>query len=150
MTEPIQKPRFYCPYCNQKLSFLSGTVIKMVGRMHAEHFSCKTMFYIPAKLGQYGAIVGEGVRLREDAKVEFECINGACKRNFTTSYDDNLAEIKLVASDGREYVVVFNKIYGKHATFLVDYKNKSLLESYGEDANACRPDFKKPINFFGA
>ena len=53
---------FSCPHCGQKLSFLDGTLVKLAGRLHAESFSCKTMFYIPAKLGAYGAIVGEGVQ----------------------------------------------------------------------------------------
>lgn len=144
------KQKFYCPFCDQKLSFLDGTIIKMVGRLHAETFSCKAMFYIPAELGQYGAIVGEGVRLREGARVEFECINGACKENFTTAYDDNLAEIKMTDAEGRDYVVVFNKIYGRRSTFLIDLKKRSLLKSYGEHSEEFAPDFDKPLNFFGS
>ena len=146
--EGIQK--YFCPVCDQKLSFLGGTIIKMVGRLHAETFSCKAMFYVPAELGQYGAIVGEGARLKEGAKVEFECINGACKENFTSAYDDDLAEIKMIDPEGREFVVVFNKIYGRRSTFVVDLKKKSLLKSYGEHSNDFEPDFDKPLNFFGS
>lgn len=147
MSDSKNKPTFYCPACGQKLSFLNGSVVKMVGRLHADHFSCKTMLYVPAKLGDYGAIVGEGVRIRDGARVEFECINGACKKNFTAPYDEDSAEIRMVDSDGRDYIVVFNKIFGRHATFLVDIKNKSLLASYGEDAESMTGD--KTRNFFG-
>lgn len=143
------KMTFLCPYCGQKLSFLNGSIIKMTGRLHADNFSCKTMIYIPSGLGVYGAIVGEGVRIEEGAKVEFECINGACKQNFTTSYDDDLAEIKMVDESGKEFVVIFNKIYGKKSTFLVDLKEKKLIESFGEDAGDYSSEFDKPINFFG-
>ena len=145
-----KKQRFYCPYCNHKLSFLDGTIVKLAGRLHAEKFSCKVMFYIPAELGQYGAIVGEGVQLREGAKVEFECLNGACKENFTTAYDDNLAEIKMVDAEGREYIVVFSKIYGKKSTFLIDLKKRELLKSYGEHSEEYASEFEKPLNFFGS
>jgi hypothetical protein len=131
------------------MSFLSGTLIKIAGRLHAEFFSCKAMFYIPAELGEYGAIVGEGVRIRDGAKVDFECINGKCKRSFTSSYDDNLAEIKMVDDDGTEYVVVFNRIYGRRATFLIDIKEASLVESYGEHAEEYAFNFEKKLNFFG-
>ena len=143
------KLKFFCPQCEQKLSFLDGAIIKLVGRLHSETFSARTMFYIPAKLGDYGAIVGEGVRLKEGAVVEFECINGACKANLTTAYDENLAEIKMRDSEGREYIVIFNKIYGRQATFLVDYKKKSLIQSYGEHADDFEPNFDKRLNFFG-
>ncbi len=148
--EPNGKLTFFCPHCGQKLSFLNGTIIKMTGRLFGPKFSCKTMLYIPAKLGQYGAIVGEGVRMQEGAKVEFECINGACKRNFTADYDDNLAEIKMIDSEGHEYAVVFNKVFGRRSTFLVSMTEKKLIGSYGEHANEHSLDFEKPINFFGA
>ncbi len=144
------KQSYHCPFCDQKLSFLDGAIIKMAGRLHAETFSCKTMFYIPAELGKFGAIVGEGLRMREGAKVEFECINGACKENFTTAYDDDLAEVKMTDSEGRSYVVVFNKVYGRRSTFLVDLKKRALLKSFGEHSTECEPDFDRPLNFFGS
>ena len=149
MTEPNGKLSYICPHCGQKLSFLGGTVIKMTGRLHAENFSCKTMFYVPAKLGQFGVIVAEGIRIRDGAIVEFECINGVCKRNFTTSYDSSLAEIKLIDEKGNEYIVIFNKIFGKHATFLVSMKEKTLLDQFGEDAEKFSPEFGEKLNFFG-
>jgi|GEM_PF-2842163 len=149
MAEPVGKLTYVCPYCGQKLSFMDGTVVKMVGRLHADTFSCKTMFYIPARLGQYGGIVGEGLRVKEGAFVEFECINGQCKRNFTTAYDQNLAEIKMIDEADNEFVVIFNKIYGKKATFLVDLKQKRLVNQFGEDADSYYRDFNDHLNFFG-
>lgn len=147
--EPEKKMTFRCPACGDKLSFLGGTVIRLMGRVHAEHFSCSTMFYIPAKLGQYGAIVGEGLQLREGAKVEFECPNGACRKNLTTAYNPDLAEIGMSDEEGREFSVVFGKRYGSRATFLVDIKRRSLVQSYGEHASAFGIDFDKQLNFFG-
>jgi hypothetical protein len=143
------KHTFRCPHCGQKLSFLDGNIVKLVGRLHGDNFSCKTMFYVPANLGEYGAIVGEGVRLQDGARVEFECISGACKANLTSAFDQDLAEVKMVREDGKEFAVVFNKTYGRHSTFLVDVTEKALVESYGEHAGQFQPDFDKPINFFG-
>jgi hypothetical protein len=45
---------------------------------------------------------------------------------------------------------VFNRIYGIHSTFVVDYKKKKLSGSYGEDIEEYIHDFEKPVNFFGA
>lgn len=150
MSEAKGKLLFSCPHCGQKLSFLDGTLVKLAGRLHAETFSCKAMFYIPAKLGEYGAIVGEGVRIKEGARVEFECINGACKHNFTSSHDPDLAEVLMTDQNGRKFAVVFNKVFGKRSTYLVDFKRHELLESFGEDADLYAADFDKPRNYFGA
>ena len=149
MTEAAVKSTYSCPYCGQKLSFLDGTIVKLVGRLRGENFSCKTMFYVPAGLGEYGAIVGEGVRVQDGARVQFECINGACKHDLTAAYDEDLAEVKMVREDGREFAVVFSKVYGRHSTFVVDVKEKTLVESFGEHASQYSPDFDKPVNFFG-
>jgi len=150
MTEITGKYRFFCPHCGGKLSFLDGTVLKLVGRLHAEQFSCKAMFYIPARLGAYGAIVGEGVRVRDGAKIEFECIHATCKRNLSAAYDDTLAEIRMVDEEGGEFVVVFNKIFGRKATFVIDHRSRALLRSFGEDAGNLFDDMDRQRNFFGS
>jgi hypothetical protein len=148
--EPQGKMTFYCPYCGQKLSFLEGTLIKMVGRLHATTFSCKTMFYFSAQLGQYGCIVGEGVRVYDGAKVEYECINTACKKNFTSPHNDELAEISATDEDFKEFKVVFNKVFGKRSTFLLDMAQSKLVESFGVDKDDYISDpEERRRNFFG-
>ena len=148
--EPQGKLTFYCPFCGQKLSFLEGTLVKLVGRLHATTFSCQTMFYISAKLGQYGCIVGEGVRVYDGAKVEFECVNHACRKNFTSPFNDDLAEIRMKDEDGREFKVVFNKIFGKRSTFLLDMEEQKIVETYGSDSEEySRDPENRRRNFFG-
>ena len=140
---------YFCPYCNEKLSRLNGIVIKMLGLLRSEKFDILTTFYIPGSIGQYDGIVEAKVTLRDGVKVDFMCINPKCQKSFTTNYDDDLAEIKMIDDDGHEYVVVFNRIYGKHSTFVVDYKRKELTSSFGEDKEIYIQDFDRPVNFFG-
>lgn len=148
--EPQGKMMFFCPHCGQKLSFLDGMIIKMVGRCHSTTFSSKTMFYFSAKLGQYGCIVGETVRIFDGAKVEYECINAACKQNFTSPHNEELAEITGKDEAGKEYKVVFNKIFGKRSTFLVDMEEKKVVESFGVDQGEYVSDpEERRRNFFG-
>jgi len=142
--------QFYCPYCNEQLSHFEGTVIKMKGVLSCNTFESVTNFYLPGAIGKYGSIVDDHIKLKDGAKVEFRCPNPKCDRSFTTDYDDDLAEIKMIDDDGHEYVVVFNRIYGIHSTFVVDYKKKKLESSYGEDREIYLHDFEKPVNFFGA
>lgn len=140
---------FYCPYCNEKLSFFDGAIVKMLGKLESAKFDAYDMFYIPGTLGHYDAMVEGAVVLKDGAKVDFLCINPKCRKSFTTAYDDDLAEIKMIDDDGHEYVVVFNRIYGKHSTFVLDYRRKELTSSFGEDKNNYLDDFERPLNFFG-
>ncbi len=140
---------FYCPYCNTKLSYLEGSIIKMLGKLKSSKFNAATYFYIPGVIGRYDAVVEGRFELKDGLKVDFCCINPKCERSFTTDYDDDLAEIKMIDDDGREYVVVFNRIYGKHSTFVVDYKRKQIAGSYGEDKDVYIHDFDRDVNFFG-
>jgi hypothetical protein len=144
------KMTFRCPQCGQKLSFLDGSLIKMVGRLRATTFSCKTMFYFSATLGQHGCIVGEGVRVYDGAKVEYECINSACKQNLTAPYNDELAELYATDEAGNEFRVVFNKIYGKDSTFVIDMEEREVTASYGEAKDSIFADInERRRNFFG-
>lgn len=141
--------KFYCPFCNEKLSFLDGSIVKMRGTLRSSKFDVVTNFYIPGQLGQYDALLEGDITLRDGVKVDFSCINPKCHRSFTTHYDDDLSEIKMIDDDGHEYLVVFNRIYGKHSTFVVDYKKKELESSFGEDREGYIHDFDKEGNFFG-
>ena len=150
MSQDSEKRTFYCPYCHEKLSFLNGTIIKMDGVLHAETFSARTQFYFPAKIGEYGVIIGGTVEIREGTKVEFHCFNPTCNKNFTTTYNHDLAEIRMIDGARREYVVIFNKVFGKKATFVMDLAEKTLVSSHGEHADHYDETFERPMNFFGA
>lgn len=142
--------QFYCPYCNEKLTHFEGTVIKIKGVLSCETFECAANFYLPGAIGKYGSIVENHIKLKDGARVDFRCPNPKCDRSYTAHYDNDLAEIKMIDDDGHEYIVVFNRIYGIHSTFVVDYKKKKLSGSYGEDIEEYIRDFEKPVNFFGA
>lgn len=150
MSQDRGKQTFYCPKCGAKLSFLDGTVVKLQGKLQAPDFSVQTQFFFPAKLGQYGAIVSGPVTLKEGARVEFFCPNPKCGVDFTAAYNPDLSEIRMVDERGGEFVVVFHKIYGKKATFVVDRAQNKLVQKYGEDADDLADAFERPLNFFGA
>jgi len=144
------KRTFFCPHCNTKLSFLDGTIIKMDGVLKAEKFSARTQFYFHAALGQYGVIIAGSVEVQDGARVEFHCINPTCDKNFTAAYNQDLAEIRMVDKGGEKYVVVFNKIYGRRATFLVDPASHKMVEIHGEHADHYSDTFDRSLNYFGA
>jgi hypothetical protein len=47
-------------------------------------------------------------------------------------------------------VVVFNKVYGRRATFVVDWKERKLVDTYGEHAGRYAATFERTLNYFGA
>ncbi len=141
--------QFYCPYCNEKLSHLEDSIIKMKGVLECETFSCEADVILPSTLGHYSAMTDEWITMRDGAKVDFHCTNPRCNRSFTAPYDDDLAEIKMIDEENHEFIVVFNRIYGQHSTFVVDYKKKKLENSFGEDKKRYLHDFDEPVNFFG-
>jgi hypothetical protein len=143
------KRTYLCPHCGEKLSFLEGTIIKLEGELQCETFSVRTQFFIPAELGRYGGIVGGEVKIQEGARVEFCCIHPACRASFTSAYNPELAEIRMV-EEGREFVFVFNKVFGRRATFVVDIAESKLIDTFGEHADSYAATFERPLNFFGA
>jgi hypothetical protein len=140
--------KFFCPHCNEQLSFLEGTIIKMLGHLSSSKFNASTYFYVPGTIGRYDAMVEGRFELKDGLKVDFCCINPKCEKTFSTPYDNDLAEIRMIDDDGREYIVVFNRIYGKHSTFVVDYKHKEVAGSFGEDKGKYIHDFDRDVNFF--
>ena len=150
MSQENEKRTFFCPYCHEKMSFLGGTIIKMDGVLHSDTFTVRTPFYFPAEIGHYGVIVGGGVEVRDGAKVEFHCFNPTCNKNFTATYNHELAEIRMEDGNGREYVAVFNKIYGRRSTFVIDLVDNKMVSSHGDDADHYEDTFERPLNHFGA
>jgi hypothetical protein len=125
--------RFYCPYCNEDLTVLSGSAFKLKGILSSNFFDCSSLFYLPSTPGHFGALFDEQITIKEGARVNFCCPNDQCGRSFTTKYDHDLSQIKMLDENSEESVAIFNRIFGKHATFIVDYQKKSLRASYGED-----------------
>jgi hypothetical protein len=144
------RPVYFCPRCGEKLSFLDGTIVKMDGVLKSHAFTVRTQFFLPARLGHYGAIVAGEVDVKQGSKVEFRCFNPRCNANFTAAYDDDLAEVRMVDVDGQEYVVVFNRIFGNRSTFVVNWRESRLVNSFGEHAGEYLAAFERPLNFFGA
>jgi hypothetical protein len=143
----IEMKHFYCPYCNEELTVLSGSAFKLKGILRSDFFECSSFFYLTSTPGHFGLLIDDHLKLKEGARVNFCCPNDRCGESFTTNYDQDLSQIKMVDDNNDENVVVFNRIYGKHATFVVDYQKKSLRASYGEDKLEYIHDFDSEIDF---
>ncbi len=141
--------KFYCPFCNTELSVLDDTLVRMSGILENDHFRVTTTFYLPAELGKYGYRVEGDITLKEGACVDFRCHSPECGISFTTHYNDDLSEIKMVDDSGKEEYVAFFRIYGKRGTFVLDRRLNVILKSFGDESQEFLEKAEKSINFFG-
>jgi hypothetical protein len=143
---------FICPHCNAELNPGRGPIIKLRGRLDAETFSVTTDVFLPSGLGVYGRLAATGVTLRQGAKFQFFCPD--CKQPLSESDQANLAHVKMVDEEGKEFFIGFNKSYGKRSTFVVDPQHAKVERSFGDDADDYRErldqTLEKKINFFGS
>ncbi|MBN1947895.1 MAG: hypothetical protein JW797_19670 [Bradymonadales bacterium] len=141
-----QPRRFFCPHCDHELGLPGSEFVRMQGRLYGPNFSVTATFDVPSGLGVYGGRWNDYLKLEEGGLVEFSCPE--CSTSFTTGYNDRLAEIKMTEGD-QLYVVVFNRAFGEHSSFLIDYQRKEVVASFGEHAHDFIDEFGKNINFFG-
>jgi hypothetical protein len=144
----MRKEGFYCPHCSVKVSNEDNSIVFLKGRLDSETFTIITDVSLPAQLGVYGAIFSEGIILKPGAEVNFICPH--CVIDLTMSSKEQYAAIKMIDGQGRQRIVVFNRFYGKHASFIFDLDSHSLVSSYGEHQNNFSSEFDTSINFFGA
>ena len=121
--------------------------IRLLGKLKGPKFEVASTFDVPAALGEYGAEYDENLKLEEGCVVTFVCPE--CEADLTTGQDPELAALKM-NENGRDYIVVFSKVFGDHTSFLVDTATKTLVASYGDDAQAYIDELGKHVNFFGS
>jgi len=138
---------FSCPSCDSVLNSRRPGVIRLLGLLKGPHFEVRSTFDIPATLGEYGAEYDRSFKLEEGCVVTFVCPE--CQADLTTTRDTELAAVKM-NENGRDYMVVFSKVFGEHTSFVIDTATRTLVASYGEDAQAHSEELGRHVNFFGS
>ena len=143
----MTREEFLCPRCRTSLMNSDGTMVRMKGRLDCDRFSVSFPIELPAQLGVYGATMPEGIALRDGAEVQFSCPH--CGADFTVPDAPHHAAILMHDSEGSTKVVVFNKLYGEHTSFVFDLDTRALIAAYGEHQGRWMDEVRKDINFFG-
>ncbi len=139
---------FMCPHCKIELNPGNGPIIKMRGRLDAPTFSVSTDVFLPSGLGVYGRLTATSVELGEGTKIQFACPD--CKEPFSETDEDDLAQILMRDEAGKEYMVSFNKLFGKRSTFVIDPQGRNVEREFGDDAETYREDLDRDLNWFGS
>ncbi len=127
---------FACPHCETVLN--PSVKILLVAQYNRK----KGMILLSPQPGNFKYICDKSVEkvLKPGATVTFSC--PVCGAELTSAGNKKFAELTLIDAGGTRRKVEFSRVFGTHATFIVD--GDSVL-SYGDDAD----DFS-PTNFFGA
>jgi hypothetical protein len=127
------KRAYHCPHCGAALN--PGTKIILIARRGRR----RGLILFSPQIGNYKIIRDPSFELKAGDLVEFSC--PVCATSLSCDADRRLAEVELRQPAGRRAHVVFSRVYGEHATFLLD--GETLLP-FGADA-----DHYDRVNFFG-
>lgn len=128
------KKSYLCPECravlnpNKKLIFV------------VRNGEARGLMLLSARPGDYRLIVDENLPLESGDLCEFHC--PVCSASLTSRRHDQFCELLMDKGELVPSLVEFSRVYGKHATFILDGRD---LTAFGEDAD----DFET-TNFFGA
>jgi hypothetical protein len=127
--------RFYhCPECRTRLNPNVKVILKaVIGDRQG-------LLLLSPQPGNYQIIASESLRLVEGETTELYC--PVCQADLVSKVDPNLAELAYRTDQGGQGRVVFSRVYGEHATYVL---NEESVRSYGENAGAYSAS-----NFFGA
>jgi hypothetical protein len=126
------KKRFLCPKCSAELN--PGTKIILKANLS----SLKGLFLFSPSLGDYEVIHSDDFPAHAGEEIEFSC--PICSFDLTSPRSEQFAEL-LIRQGEEEGRVIFSKVMGEQATFLVMPKR---TESFGKDV-----DGYSTVNFFG-
>lgn len=124
--------RYYCPHCGAHLNPKDDVVLR------AASGGGRGLLLLHPQPGNYVVAFGQGLSIERGAVVELAC--PVCDASFTSSRDESMAELVFEAA-ARRGVVVFSRVYGKHATYIITGND---VASFGEDSE------KEVLNFWGA
>jgi hypothetical protein len=126
---------FSCPHCNAVLN-PSVKILLVIG-----YRKKKGMILLSPQPGNFKFICDSSVEkhLSHGAKVRFSC--PVCTSDLTSPANTQFVELRMAAPGNRSRRVEFSRIFGKHATFIVDGDG---VIPFGEDA-----DDMGETNFFG-
>ena len=122
--------KYGCPHCSAKLN--PGAMIILLGRREA----LNVLFAFHPEPGNYEVGIPEGVTIEPGEVWNFSC--PVCQGDLAFEGEENLAALNMTDGVGNEYKVVFSRIAGEHATFVIARGEEVEVEAYG--ANLSRYD----------
>jgi len=130
------KNEYRCPHCQAVLN-PSVKVLLVVGFRKK-----KGMILLSPQPGNFKSICDQSVSsaVKDGDKVTFSC--PVCAEALTSPKNKDFCELILGGTGQKDRLVEFSRIFGRHATFIIDGDDVSTFVGDDDD-----PD---QVNFFGA
>jgi len=127
---------YQCPHCQSVLN--PSVKILLVIRFKKK----KGMILLSPQPGNFKSICDQSVSsaVKDGDKVSFSC--PVCAENLTSPKNKDFCELVLSSTGNKDRLVEFSRVFGRHATFIIDGDD---VASYGIDE-----DDLNRMNFFGS
>ena len=119
---------YSCPKCQAMLNPGSAIILK------ASHKEMRILIGMHPQPGKYEIFLPPNVSCEDGTKWDFFC--PLCQEDLRTKEDGNLSELGLMV-DGKPLRIVFSRIAGEHATFILH--EDVVKERLGEDVDRYDP-----------
>jgi len=117
--------KYSCPDCNAVLN--PGANIILMGR----HEGLNMLFAFHPEPGIYDFETPHTEYLNAGDLWEFYC--PVCQKSLAVPDEENLAVIDMTDGVGNWHKVIFSRIAGEHATYVVTKGKELSVEEYGSD-----------------
>ncbi len=115
---------YHCPICGAHLNPATENIVLL-----ADCEFGRGLFLFNETPGNYSLSLPENITLEKGQIWEFLC--PVCRGNLTSKANPNIAMIRVIVDQGKDYAVFFSKVAGEQATFVV---NAEGAEVYGPHA----------------
>ena len=116
---------YSCPACHCMLN--PGNMVILI----ASHGGTRSMIGLHPQPGKYEVFLPPGVMAKDGETWSFDC--PMCHESLLTREDSNLCELVLTV-ENEPLRILFSRISGEHATFILHPDTLDLKEEHGEDA----------------
>lgn len=116
-------PRYSCPQCSAILN--PKSYIILLGR----HEGQEGLFVFNPEPGNYEVYIPFNVAVNRGEAWDFHC--PVCQENLILSGEVNLAALDMMDGAGNWHKVVFSRIAGEQATFVVSQNPDVEVKEYG-------------------
>lgn len=129
------KNTFACPHCH---AVLNPNVKILLGIKHQKE---RGLILLSPQPGNFRFICDQSIKnsIKQGDSPVFFC--PVCSAELISPRDNSFVELSLVDPNGKTRQVEFSRVFGTHATFIID---GDQVSPYGEDAAE-----EGPVNFFG-
>ena len=120
---------YVCPHCRSYLRVCNNIIMSVKSCTEDK----QGLLLLNPELGNYEFISHYSLDFKEMEYLDFFC--PVCCANFTAAdVNKNLARIRMIDKDQKEYDLYFSRLRGEHSTFKIG--NGDIVEKYGEDSSS--------------